>query len=97
MSQPLTRFQMGPQSMAIFPYQEPAVSGCLLFAPGHQPTASGVTIYLNADPSLDEALGRVHEAGGKVVLEKTALPEGMGVFAHIEDTEGNRVGLHAMK
>jgi predicted enzyme related to lactoylglutathione lyase len=97
LGQSLNHCQMSPQSMAVFPYQEPAISGCLLLVPGHQPTATGVTIYLNADPSLDEALRRVNEAGGKVVLEKTALPDGMGVFAHIEDTEGNRVGLHAMK
>lgn len=25
---------------------------------------------------------------------KTALPPGMGFFSHIEDTEGNVVGLH---
>jgi len=24
------------------------------------------------------------------------LPEGMGCFAHIIDSEGNRVGLHAL-
>jgi predicted enzyme related to lactoylglutathione lyase len=31
-----------------------------------------------------------------VVLDKTALPDGLGVFAHILDCEGNRVGLHAV-
>lgn len=25
----------------------------------------------------------------------TELPDGLGCFAHIIDTEGNRVGLHA--
>jgi uncharacterized protein len=27
---------------------------------------------------------------------KTALPPGMGFFAHIEDCEGNIVGLHGL-
>ena len=36
-------------------------------------------------------------AGGKVALPKTALPEGLGFFAHIIDSEGNRVGLHALQ
>ena len=39
---------------------------------------------------------RVTRAGGRVVLDETALPDGLGVFAHILDCEGNRVGLHAL-
>jgi predicted enzyme related to lactoylglutathione lyase len=30
-------------------------------------------------------------------MPRIALPEGMGVFAHILDTEGNRIGLHAVR
>src|ERR1700757_2306393 len=41
-------------------------------------------------------LPRVPKAGGEVLLPRTALPDGMGYFAQIRDTEGNRVGLHAM-
>ena len=52
-------------------------------------------VYLGVDPGLDEALERVKRAGGKVALPKTELPEGMGVYAHVIDSEGNRVGLHA--
>ena len=61
------------------------------------PAASGTTVYLDASPSLDAALTRATAAGGRVVLPRTELPEGMGCFAHIIDTEGNRVGLHAMR
>ena len=35
-------------------------------------------------------------AGGSVLVGKTALPPGMGSFAQIVDTEGNRIGLHAL-
>jgi predicted enzyme related to lactoylglutathione lyase len=38
----------------------------------------------------------VARAAGQVVTPKVALPEGMGFFAHIADTEGNVVGLHAL-
>jgi uncharacterized protein len=48
-----------------------------------------------ADASLQAALGRVQRAGGRIALDATALPDGLGVFAHIIDSEGNRVGLHA--
>lgn len=40
-------------------------------------------------------VAKVPAAGGKVVTPKTALPEGMGYFAHFVDSEGNRVGLHS--
>jgi predicted enzyme related to lactoylglutathione lyase len=53
-------------------------------------------VYLNADPALDEVLARVERAGGRICHPRTALPDGMGFFANIVDTEGNRVGLHAM-
>ena len=54
-------------------------------------------MYLNAEPSLDAALERAVAAGGKVAMPRVDLPDGMGCFAHLLDTEGNRIGLHAMK
>jgi uncharacterized protein len=50
---------------------------------------------LNADPTMSLVLDRVVAAGGQILTPRVALPEGMGFFAHILDTEGNRVGLHA--
>jgi len=41
-------------------------------------------------------LDRVAPAGGTVVQPKTVLPQGLGAYAHIIDTEGNRVALHAL-
>jgi len=87
---------MGPKELAIFPYAEPGVGGCLIAGDGHAPAPSGTVVYLAVSPALDDALDRVKRAGGKIALPKTALPEGMGVFAHVIDSEGNRVGLHAL-
>jgi len=92
----LNRGQFGPETLAVFPYQKPAVSGCLSLSPDHRPAANGTVVYLNADPDLDAALARVSPAGGKVIVPKTALPPGMGHYARIEDTEGNLVGLHTI-
>lgn len=89
--------QMGSETMAVFPYEAPAISGCLILVPGHKPADNGATVYLNADPSLDAALARVWEAGGRIATPQTALPGDMGVYAVIIDSEGNRVGLHAME
>lgn len=88
----------GPdQELAVFEVNDAAaVKGALLAAPHAKPSAEGAIVYLNAAPAIDAWLQRAQQAGGKVLLGKTALPEGMGFFAHVLDTEGNRVGLHAM-
>lgn len=87
----------GKTQLAIFPYELPAVSGAIVHEPDTRPGANGTVVYLNCDPILAEALQRVVPAGGEIVVPPTQLPEGRGVYAIIRDTEGNKVGLHAMK
>ena len=99
-NRPLRREAMGPETtLAVFPYnQEGGVGGCLLAgANAPKPSSGGTVVYLNAEPSLNVVLARLPEAGGKLLLPRVDLPDGMGAFAHIEDSEGNRVGLHALK
>jgi predicted enzyme related to lactoylglutathione lyase len=95
---PLKRETMGSEQMAIYPYEgDNAVSGCIsVGAEGVAPSRAGTRVYLDAGASIDAALARVAGAGGRVHTPKTALPPGMGFFAHIEDSEGNVVGLHAL-
>jgi uncharacterized protein len=95
LQQSLRRETMGAAAMAVFPYQNPGVGGALTHAPNLKPAADGSVVYLHTS-GLDETLERVTRAGGRIVLEKTALPDGMGAFAHFIDCEGNRVGLHAL-
>ena len=99
-NRPLRREAMGPETtLAVFPYnQEGGVGGCLLAGTNApKPSSEGTVVYLNAEPSLNVVLARLPEAGGKLLLPRVDLPDGMGAFAHIEDSEGNRVGLHALK
>jgi predicted enzyme related to lactoylglutathione lyase len=86
---------IGSEELAIFPYARPGVGGCLIAGNGYVPGMHGTIVYLPVD-ALDAALERAARAGGKIALGRTALPDGMGVYAHIVDSEGNRVGLHAM-
>jgi hypothetical protein len=86
--------RMGPMQMAMFPYRQPGVGGCLMLGPGATPAALGSIVYLNTGKGLDAALARVAAAGGQIAVPKTALPGDMGAFAQIIDSEGNRVGLH---
>jgi predicted enzyme related to lactoylglutathione lyase len=92
----LTRGDEGPASLAVFPYdRDHATGGCLRQGPGMKPSAEGAVVYLNAGPSLNAALDRIVAAGGSIVQPRTELPPGVGAFAHILDSEGNKVGLHA--
>ncbi len=93
----LRREDFGGGTIAVFPYDEPATGGCLQAgANASAPKASGIRVYLDCAPGLDAALARVVPAGGQIVAPKTALPPGMGFIAHLRDTEGNEVGLHAL-
>jgi uncharacterized protein len=92
----LKRENMGGE-LAIFPGDENSVHGALVSPqPDYAPSATGPAIYLSAGDDLQHVLDRAAKAGGKVLVPKTALPPGMGFFAHLLDSEGNRVGLHSM-
>ena len=93
----MQQHEMGETTLAVFPYDRAsATGGCILQGPDYVPSRSAAVLYLNAGDSIDAVLEKVEASGGKILLPKTALPPGMGVFSHILDTEGNRVGLHAM-
>jgi uncharacterized protein len=98
LSTQLRREQMGDEQLAVFPYEQPGAGGCLQRASkAVAPSRDGTRVYLDASPSLDAALARALRAGGRIATPKVALPPGMGFFAHIEDSEGNVVGLHALQ
>jgi predicted enzyme related to lactoylglutathione lyase len=83
-------------TLGAFSHDDTGVGGCLIAeenAPA--PSTSGTLSYLGAGPSLDAVLARVERLGGRITTPKVTLPGDMGCFAHIADTEGNRVGLHA--
>jgi hypothetical protein len=92
----LQRENFGGEMLALFPYDQPATGGCLVQASAAAPAGGGIRIYLDCMPGIDAALARVEAAGGSIVAPKSALPSDMGFIAHVRDTEGNEVGLHAM-
>jgi uncharacterized protein len=97
LDQKLHRESMGPMQMAVFPHERPHPTGCLIAADGYRPDARSTTVYLNLTDDLSKPLARVEQAGGKVLLKKTALPENMGFYAQFQDSEGNRVGFFSPK
>ena len=93
----LHRQDFNDEANAIFPYEQgKGIGGAVVNSPLSQPGANGPVVYLNAQSAqkLDQILGRVETAGGKVVMPKTDIGP-VGFVAMFLDTEGNRVGLHA--
>ena len=86
----------GPARIAVFPHERPGVGGCLDEGSASRPSAQGTVVYLGCDGRLDRTLELTVAAGGRIASPKVALPPGMGHVAHIIDSEGNRVGLHAI-
>lgn len=84
------------QEMLFFPMSMsgPGAGGALVKADGYAPSAKGgVVIYFSAD-DINRVLARAEQHGGRVVLPKTSIGP-YGFCAHLADTEGNTVGLHA--
>jgi predicted enzyme related to lactoylglutathione lyase len=89
--------RMGPALMGVFPGPRDQTSGCIVAMEGYEPSLSGTVVYLTIHGDLQEQLDRAPTLGGAVMWPKTALPEGMGFFAQIRDSEGNRVGLYSTR
>ena len=83
----------GDFAMAYFPADK-GIGGALIAGPGCTPNSTGVLIYLNAGNDLDNVLGRVELAGGRVIKSKTEISERGGGFALFIERESKRLGLH---
>jgi predicted enzyme related to lactoylglutathione lyase len=71
------------------------VGGAIVKSGMHKPSKEGTLVYLNANPDLSDALGRVEKNGGKVLMPKTHISDDIGYMAFFLDTEGNAVAMHS--
>ena len=81
--------------MGIFPYEEQVVTGVIIKGEGYQPSADGVTLYLNGGQDLQVILDKVEKNGGKILVPKSPHADESGYFAIFIDSEGNKMGLHS--
>lgn len=83
--------------MVLFPAESGTVGGALIENKDwYKPSDSkGPLLYLNANPDVQQVLGRVEDAGGKINIPKRLITEDNGYMAVIIDSEGNRVALHS--
>ena len=70
-------------------------SGALVKMDMAKPGIGGTLVYF-ATEEINNELGRVEAAGGKIIRPKQDIGE-FGFIALVEDTEGNMIGLHSMK
>jgi len=81
-------------AMAVLPYTEGSIGGCLVQNADARPSENGPLLYLNAKDRLDEALHAVERCGGKVIMAKHSIAP-FGFRAIVLDSEGNRIALHS--
>ncbi len=94
------RRELAWPGLAIFPYEQPGVSGAVVESKnvkpsGIQPSTDGVVVYLNCDGKLDAVLEPRYQLQRSGDRTQKHIP-GVGWVAQIRDSEGNRVGLHAV-
>ena len=89
--------EMMGMHMAFFPWENGSgkANGALVQGEMYVPSPDGVRLYLNGDPDLQVVLDRIPGAGGTIIMEKTAIGDGLGFMAFFIDSEGNVVGLHS--
>ncbi len=86
--------------MVVFPYDQndrKLSGGALVKSEFHKPSDNGVVIYFNGDPDLNVPLGRVEEAGGRIMIHKTKISDQIGYMAFFKDSEGNSIALYSEK
>ncbi|MEQ9297190.1 MAG: VOC family protein [Cyclobacteriaceae bacterium] len=91
----IDRMDFPEMQMGIFPYEGQMVTGVIVKDEGSQPSAEGITIYLNGGKDLQIILDRVQESGGQIIIPKTPHADESGFFALFLDSEGNKMGLHS--
>lgn len=88
--------KLGNDEMMFFPMNKlgDGASGSLVLVDNNSPSTVGTLIYFyTAD--LDRSIKLVLANGGKL-LKKQDIGK-YGIYAHILDTEGNRIGIHMEK
>ncbi|MCG8574418.1 MAG: VOC family protein [Flavobacteriales bacterium] len=91
----IEKIEMPGMEMGLLPYEDQLVTAVIVKAEGYEPSANGVTIYLNGGDNLQPILDKVEKNGGQIIVPKTPHADESGFFALFIDSEGNKMGLHS--
>ncbi len=72
---------------------KPGSSGALVQSEDNTPSQDGTLVYFSCE-DIPATTQKVEKMGGKTLVSKTSIGE-FGFYAHVSDTEGNRIGLHS--
>jgi len=86
----IERLEFPGMEMGLFPYQDQMVTGVLMKGEGYEPSAKGVTIYLNGGDNLQTILDKVEGNGGKIMITKTPHADEIGYFAIFHKKKSDR-------
>lgn len=92
----MERISTNGYEMAFFP-SDGGIGGAVISGAGSVPNDTGPLIYLNGGNDLNNVLGKVETAGGRIVMKKTPINDESGNFAIFLDTEGNKLALYSKK
>lgn len=93
--------EFGGAKLGLFEYDhaQGGLGGALLYDGISKPSTTGTIVYLVAGDDLQQALDRMPDPSidstSGIIVPKSNLGPGMGYFAIIDDSEGNRVGLYS--
>lgn len=69
--------------------------GCLVQHAAYKPSHEGVLIYIQTPLAINDLLAKVEALGGRILRPSALISEDFGYTGIFEDSEGNRIGLHA--
>ncbi|NNF22883.1 MAG: VOC family protein [Saprospiraceae bacterium] len=89
---------LGELQMALFPsdLEQIGCAGALVYnAKFYKPSRiHGPLLYFETE-DITAALGRAEELNGKIIIEERQISPEHGSMGVMEDSEGNRIALHA--
>jgi predicted enzyme related to lactoylglutathione lyase len=85
--------RMGPNDIGLFPAEKDGVGGHI-YESDKAAGGPAPLVHLASPSPLEDALGRVKEAGGMVISEIIPLPDNAGRFAYCTDPDNNQFGLY---
>ena len=91
----IEQYEFPGMQMGLLPAENQVNVGVLMQGEGYEPSATGVTIYLNGGDNLQVILDRIEPNGGQIIVPKSLHADGEEYFALFIDSEGNRLGLHS--
>lgn len=91
----IEQMEFSGMQMGLFPSEDQAIYGVIVQEEGYQPSANGVTIYLNGGDDLQVILDKIEKKDGRIIVPKSPHADESGFFAIFIDSEGNKIGLHS--